>query len=184
MLDLKQDPALRRIVDENAALSLALEFVEDGGDANAVRKSVTNVLLDHETPDLSSQIIHVAMARIIDLYCSPPSIAPTTKPTDFEIIARAWLTWVYKGNTLEALRELQPITIGNNLVNGGAINFMVLQPWAFAVEALLLGALPDARRLFRRATDIGSQLGNEANVVIQWTYAATFFEQRRTSAEV
>jgi hypothetical protein len=172
MMDFKHDPALRRILAENAALFAALSFVEDGGDPANVRKKVADVLLDHEALDLQSQTIHVAMTRIVGSKVEVPSVRTESKRHAFGVIARAWITWASGGNTDEALQELQSETISGK----GAINLMALQPWAEAVASLLSNDLPEARRLFRRATEIGSQLGTEANIVIQWTYAATFFE--------
>jgi len=105
----------------------------------------------------------------------PQGSSPETRL--FEKTAQLWLTWL-QGDCLRASEILPPLRKeahqGGPLASG-AVHRRVLLIWLDAVEKLLLEDREAARRLWRRALDVGSSFGTESHPTILWAYIATFF---------
>ena len=175
MTDITKIPAVQQIVAENQALSAALSLVEGlGSDSLDVRKGVRSALPGYIISDSQSRVVRLAMKLIagVKIERGDTRISSKALKGDFEIVAKAWIAWAV------ALPQKPQSWLGElGQVKEGAIRSMTLQPWAQAVEALWENDPVEARRFFRRATEISAQLGTETNPAIQWTYAASFFGQ-------
>jgi len=124
---------------------------------------------------IEEQVIYGAQAKILGLPVIQPTFVPSKKPADrrmFEIVAKAWLMWA-AGLDPKALLH----TIPKPSEYGGAIHMMAIEPWASATEALFGQDNEEARRLFRRSVEIGTQYDTETNEVVKWAYAASFFHE-------
>ena len=171
-----ESPAIRRIVIKAKALSAALKLAEGGaGTQDAVRALVQEALTDHS--DNSSAVAHVAMSHIlgraahIDL-----QTGDTAEGLGFEVVGKAWIAWATGVGTDEAKKALVELPAPQGpQPEGGALSLMAMQPWAAAVSALFHDDFDEARRMFRRATELSSQCGTETNSAVQWTYAASYF---------
>ena len=174
-------PAVRQLIAEAEALSAALAYVEQRGNREEAVRRVEQALRGHEGSDLAAVVVRYAMERILDReHDGPPTVETSASPLErhiFETVALAWLRWTTGQDTKVAQEELRGLQEedGGFQPQGGALHLMSLRPWQFAVQALLAEDPEEARRLFRRSGELGSQCGTETNPVVQWTYAATFW---------
>ena len=178
-MDLPSSPEIDMIRAEARALTATLNCVEAGelsDDARALVRDLYEVFME---PTLAEEhIVSCAQARILGRTPTVELFTPTSEPADeaiFEVTGRAWMIWATgAGRRAEALSQLQAIPAPKgNATEGQAIHLMALHPWVLAVTALLVGNHEEALRQFRRATELGGQLGTESNHVVQWTYAAS-----------
>jgi len=172
-------PPVEQAILEANALSAALDAV-DGKASRELAVELTGRALDgYGGRDLGGSVIRYAMEHITGRpHTQRPKVKPFGKSLDkrtFEATAIAWLRWAsQESDGLDALRQSQED--GESYQpQGSALHLMALRPWHLAVRALLLGDRGEAKRLFRRSTELGSQCGTESNPVVQWTYVATFF---------
>jgi hypothetical protein len=94
-----------------------------------------------------------------------------TEEALFQTTAWAWMNWACGEDAkkpLFALSELKHHT------EDKLIHVLALSNWSNAVENLLRANLPEAKRRYRRAVDLGSQFGTDTSTAIFWTYSATF----------
>lgn len=164
----------------HTVLNTALDSLEDPRQREKalrlVRESYNRIAL---RPSPSDQLIRGAQAKILGKPLSDIKLTDDkAKGADarvFEAFAQAWLAWA-AGRDPTAY--LSPKTKEGGEY-GGAIHLMALEPWGGAIRELHEGSIDEARRLFRRSMELGGQCGTETNDAIQWTYAATFFEDHR-----
>jgi hypothetical protein len=174
-------PAVKQLIAEQDALSAVLACVEGRGDREEAKRLTEEALQGHEGGSLEAILTRYAMERIVGRSHAPlPEVELEKEPFErhlFETTALAWLLWLTRVQQLDQAQEglRQLLEDGGYQPQGGALHLMALRPWQLAVEALLTGDPQEARRLFRRATEIGSQCGTETNPAVQWTYGATFF---------
>jgi hypothetical protein len=169
---------IRRILLEADALSAALRCAEGRGCRDDVtRRQIRDLLSGHEKSDNPSMLIHSAMSHIAEMpFCATFQPGDTTEQWVFEVIARAWCAWAGDTGRAESLKALKDLPVPTGpLPEGGALHLMAMQPWAQAVHALLEADPVEARRWFRRATELSSQCGTETNSAVQWSYAASYF---------
>ena len=180
----KQDELLIELDALNAA-SLATEHKEGSDEA---RRLVMQALRTRErvTPlDIEEQVIPVAMARIVGSpVASFTDFPPATDATEWEhvvsrTVVRAWVAWV-QGIPEVASSEIARLRARQQNeehidARSGAVNLMALYLWAGAVEALARGERPESFRLWKRAIEVVTSFGADASLLVQWTFAATFF---------
>lgn len=176
-----QSPVVQQLMAEADALSAVLSCVEGGpGGRERAAQLVEDAYRGHDDRSPEGVLTLFAMERVVGFsHGDPPRTPPVERPYDrhlFEMVALAWIRWA-TGTDLDRAREdLQKLgEDGGYQPHGGALHMMALRPWQMAVEALIRGDRQEARRLFKRATELGSQCGTETNPSIQWAYAATFF---------
>lgn len=165
------------VLAETRALSLCLNVIRGKGD---MEEAVTDVWVflrkTGQPSDVSEMVIQSAMNVITGVPVREPSFTPADKPVDrhvFETISKGWIQWASQKGSSTALDAIQTLEVP--LSGPRALHMMALRPWKEAVEALLLKDLVNARRLFWRASELGSQFGTESNPSVQWTFAASFF---------
>lgn len=136
-------------------------------------------VFDQQLPsDPESWLRYVAMAKLLGREVGAPELEPSEEATSrlFIRTARAWMFWATRRPD-EAKTALNgTVCSAPSREAGGEIHMMALGAWCHGVGALLREDREEALRYFRRATEIGSQLGTETNTAIQWAYVATFFE--------
>lgn len=184
-MPLPSSPEIEAIRDESRALSAALRCI-DGPLSNEARSAIETVYADYYVTDAETRLVHMAMSKLLRIDREPDPNQPAG-PFDmsianrdqsevdqiiFEVVADAWAAWAFQSGTDEALADLRSIEVPQG--EGRALHLMALHPWLLAVTALLENDPEEARRQYRRATELGAQLGTESNPAIQWTYAATF----------
>lgn len=89
------------------------------------------------------------------------------------LLCSVWANWALGGPSEVGFSLLQEAT-RSLVTTQSTFEGMILGYWAQALGALILGDFEGARKLYQRVTLLSPQYGN-ANPVIQWTYAATFF---------
>lgn len=172
-------PAVQQIIAETNALMAVLGCVEGGGGCTDAAQLVEQALDGHGGDNLEAAVTRFAMERVVGCAHGPlPDVEPEPIPFErhlFETVALAWMRWATGTALDEARADLRSLRKDEGYQpQGGALHLMALRPWQFAVEALIRDDRQEAQRLFRRATELGSQCGTETNPVVQWTYAATF----------
>lgn len=160
---------LSRLMSESRAVVMACEAIE--GRENPLRvKQFIQGLLGDRPPTTEDQVAWYAMTRIAG-GATPP--AKLEGEGLFEATAWAWMTWVTSGPDQGAIQVLDRAT--QEAEGPSVLHHLALSNWAKAVRALHLGEMTEAKRLFRRAVDVGGQFGTESNPTVVWSYAATFF---------
>lgn len=169
--------SVETILAETRALSLCLEVIQGSGDMEDAITHVWSFLKKLSPPsDVAGMTMQSAMKVISGVPVQEPTFVPVDKPVDrhaFEVISKGWIQWASQQDSeaaLEAVRTLEVPMSGPR-----ALHMMALRPWREAVEALLRKDVVNARRLFWRASELGSQFGTESNPIVQWTFAASFF---------
>lgn len=168
------------IIAEGEALTTALGVIE-GHHCPVEARSVVATYRRKFTNrgDAESYAIDTATQKIcgqpLDNF---PQFVPSTRGTEedtlFEGLSYLWICWACQRNVeegLDRLTHLEIVTGKNSL-----LNLMALHHWKGAIFALIEEDLVEARRLYRRATQLGSEYGTPSNPTIQWTYAASFFD--------
>ena len=175
-----QTPYIEQAIAEANALSAALAFVEGRGSRDEAAKLTEKALRGHVAEGLEGVVVRHAMEHVVGrAHEALPVVKPNGKSLEgriFEATSLAWLRWI-NGEDLQSSHEaLQLLQEEGESCQpqGGALHLMALRPWQFAMRALLSGDREEAKRLFRRAVELGSQCGTESSPVVQWTYAATF----------
>ena len=180
MEQMAQSPYIEQAIAEANALSAALAFVEGQGSREEAARLTEKALHGHVTEGLEGVVVRHAMERVVGrAHGALPTTGPQGKSLErriFEATSLAWLRWTNGEDSQSSHEALQLLQEEGESCQpqGGALHLMALRPWQFAVRALLSGDREEARRLFRRATELGSQCGTESSPVVQWTYAATF----------
>ena len=74
---------------------------------------------------------------------------------------------------LDCVREL----LGQvNPNEAGAINLLSLSQWFAAMDSLLQGDIPAARKFWKRSLTIGAQFGTDSHGLISWAFVSTFLQ--------
>lgn len=174
MPDIRQSAVAQRIIAESRALRAAMAMT---GEAVQLIRDVCQEPRD----GIEGALTTWAMEKILGELRLPESFVFRKGPGRefFSYVAYAWGCWA-TGDVANARVWLK---MADRLpeASGEALHMMALNPWKSAVEALVEGNQDEAMRLYRRAMEIGSQVGTPTNTAIQWTYAASFFEHERTS---
>lgn len=177
-----QEDVLSELVALNTA-TLATEFKENADDA---RRTVCEALLNRERFEprlVEDRLIHASMAKIVgrDIDFDPEIVdeAEVWERAVTKTIVRAWIEWS-QGHPQFALLELPRLRDRQQAEErigpqGGAVNLMTLYIWCGAVDALVHGERSEAARLWKRAIAVASSFGADASLLVQWTYAASFF---------
>lgn len=171
-----QTPQVQQTIAETKALGAVLAVVLQGGATDEATALVRSVFEKHRPQDPDTWLRHFAMAHILGVSITLPALASEGDGAQrlFTRTARVWMLWA--GGQLEAARGLLTTPEPNH--EGGEIHLMALGPWCLGLDALLRSDREEARRYFRRATEVGSQLGTETNNAIQWAFGATFFPHK------
>jgi len=173
-------PAVEQLIAESEALTAVLACVEGKGNREEAERLVQQALRGHIDESPEGILTRFAMERIVGVaHGAVPEREPVDEPFErrlFETTALAWIRWA-TGTELELARGdlLQLQEVGDYQPQGGALHLMTLRPWQLAVGALLGGDTQEARRLFKRSTELGGQCGTETNPAVQWTYAASLY---------
>jgi hypothetical protein len=166
------------ILVESRALEAALAVVEGQGDPALVSSSIQTMLSlwqpDGSPGDLAKQVaVHkIAGDSLPTTTWTPTGSGPEDRKL-FEMVVHAWIAWVSGTQDLFESHVEGPPSRGDGLIHRMALGY-----WAGAVENLTRHDLVEARRLFRRAAELGGQFGTESNPVVLWTYAASFWNQK------
>ncbi len=166
-----------QIIAEGKALNAALAVVENQGDR---QKAIDLVRIYREKFTRSSNIEGATIDLALWVICgTEPLKTPTypqfiTKENDrFTQLAQVWMTWV-RGLVDDELKEVIP-RLEDHGQKGEIFNKMVLEEWMTALEALFSHNIEESRKRFRRAMRLGWEYGTPSNPIVQWTYAASFF---------
>lgn len=170
--------SVEQILEESRALAAVYAYSQGRGNMETALSQTEAVLATLDPPsDVVGHTTQAAMKFVTGHLVTPPEFEPSKKPYDrylFEATARVWILWASQTDPDKAMKELQALK-SPPAGAAGALHLMALNPWRDAVEALLRRDAAKARRLFWRASELGSQFGTESNPAVQWTYAASFF---------
>lgn len=175
------------VLNELEALNAASLATEHRENPDAARRLVTCALDARERLHplfVEECAIPAAMAKIVGRDMIPFTDFPLTEGTGWECtvtrtIIRGWLAWA-QGEPEIALIELPHLVARQHDEEHldactGAVNLMTLYIWCGAVEALARGEREKSARLWKRAMAVASSFGADASLLVQWTYAASFF---------
>jgi hypothetical protein len=177
----RENEKLGTLLLEMDALHTTLQVVDQGVDSTEA-VVLTRMAFNHDRPANSAEerLIFRAMAKILDMPVALSSKLPAKAPWErrvFESVAHAWVCWANDPNSeipLEEIPKLRSAQRGT-CKQAGAVHLLALYFWAAAVEALAKSDRAEARRLWRRAIEIGSSFGTPSNAAVLWSYAASFF---------
>lgn len=176
---------LRSMIVEMDGLEASMRVVDSGADPELARPVVEAAIADRQVSmkRLDEEVVLAAMLRIVGKPVRLPLAAARVNLWENHVtdtLALAWAGWA-AGQPEAALRELGHLH--GKMPKGGdessAMHLMSLHYWGGAIEQLARGSIPASRRLFRRALDLGAQFGTESHTLVSWTYAATFFNDKR-----
>lgn len=163
----------------HTVLITTLDSLEDSTQRPTALKLVEQWYARGKKTTVAEQVIRAAQAKILGRPILAVSVKSDAKKSVdvrvFEAFAQAWTLWAAGEDPTS---HLSPSKADDEY--GGAIHLMALEPWGEAIRELHSGSAEEARRLFRRSMELGSQCGTETNNVVQWTYAASFFDHRGT----
>lgn len=175
-------PSVSALLAEMDALSAALRAAELGEDPDDAKARVAG-MTEHRNPKTIEEfVVAGAMRRILGKLPEAPGLRPVKQPWDKqleEIVGLAWLFWARGDNdrATAILRKLSERQKKHERVaaRSGAVNVVTLTFWSKAVTHLLEGDRKLAQKFFKRAIEIGSQIGTDSHPMISWAYAATYF---------
>jgi hypothetical protein len=181
-----------KILTAANALNVAGRAVENLGDTTealvAVREAA--VLWEGVTTDTTEDFLTLqAMNHVLGNPVHRPTRPPVQKPWEdylTETLAFAWLDWAASGKTSQPLIETtsrlkaeqktrEESTAQQDRVGG--IHLMSLYYWLGALNQLGESRLPESRRLWKRALELGSTHGTASHIIVSWTYVATFLNE-------
>lgn len=167
---------LTKMLREAKALSLMLSCTTQGTSCDEALPLVRTLWEASHPASPAEWLRHSAMASVLGETVQVPALAAENDAAGqlFLRTSLAWTLWA-AGRLGDARLALKAGCEPTNR-EGAEIHLMALGPWCRGVGALLDGDHAEALRFFRRATEIGSQLGTETNEAIQWSYAATLFQ--------
>lgn len=179
----REHEKLGTLLLEMDALHTILQVVDQGVDSTEA-VVLTRMAFDHARPTDSAEerIIFRSMAKILDMPAALSSKSPAKAPWErraFETVANAWICWANDPSSEVPLEEIPKLRSAQRgtCKQAGAVHLLAIYFWAAAVEALAKSDRAEARRLWRRAIEIGSSFGTPSNAAILWSYAATFFSE-------
>lgn len=163
------------------ALAGALLVCDGRGDIEGTLRLCRTYLARLNPSTVADYVTEAALTRILGRPVGP--VEPWLNGRNWEeqvseAVGLAWLDWA-AGAPDEARRKIHALRAKrkSESFNGrtGAIHLLTLAFWS---EAILLSIDEDregARRFYKRALELGSQLGTDSHPMISWAYAATFF---------
>lgn len=159
-------------------MQAVLDAADATGDPASARALVQQVFVSWRPTDFEGRVTLCAMAKVIgeDIRPFVPS-EPVPEPWErrcFETLGRVWVFWAMNRGDVaeEMLKKLREEKGAHPLA--GALHLMALDFWGDALEKLLQGDPPEARRFWKRAIEVGGTHGTPSHPAILWTYAATF----------
>jgi len=172
---------------EHDAMQAAFAAAEGQGDPAAARALVQQVFVSWRPTDFEGKLTLCAMAKFIGEDLSPffpqRAVENPWERRCFETIGRAWAAWAMDPLNPEAAYEIRWLREeqvreaqegGDHPKTAGAIHLMALDFWAMAVGTLAQGDPVEAKRLWKRAIEIGGTHGTPSHPAVLWTYAASF----------
>lgn len=173
-----ENPEVSHLLLESRALSSALACTRTGGDPEKALELTQKASQGHQVHDVQDHVVKCAMSRILGE--APQALNLTARVKDantrmFVSVAQDWIDWVAKDSVEKNPPSRRPSEVlRKETLHGGALEELALDFWYRAVR-FLQEDLPEARRFFERASEVGSSYGIGINYSIQWTYAASFF---------
>lgn len=168
------------LVEEVDALStLDAHIGGEEVDLDSAFKFVRRAANAIEPTSVGEWLLLAAMAKILAKPIRGIDFAPVSGPADqhvFTTCATAWMRWAEGRSDLARAALDAGASEDLHLGRGGALHVMALTPFRAAIEALIRNDTTEARRLFRRSIEIGTQMGTETNPIIQWAFVASFFK--------
>ncbi len=194
MFNLSPSTEMLRIFAESRVLRDAFAYVDQGkGQPTLIREAVRASMTTSPT-GTENRLIELAKTKLVTGIISEPARACSAEQvgdfrqvrpsviqahvsarTDrqlFKAIGQAWAFWA-ASNSEDARALLEQLPQGP--FTGSALHLMALKPWREAIQNLTEGCTEIARRNFKRASEVSSQVGTETASAIQWTYVASFF---------
>lgn len=171
------------IVREVTALQEALTVVMRDGVGSGPARAMARKALAHRSPSPHlnrrlNEVITTSLRMIAgDSVPQKPLGNPSQTSAEEHLIetaSLAWLGWASGQDPGRASREVARLQ-ETPPESTGALHRATLSLWLSAIERLADEDLPEARRLWKRAIEIGSSLGTESHPAILWSYAASFF---------
>ena len=188
---------LPNIIAEMNALNAVLRALDQPQELPNALRLVRTVWTTFPTPQtVDAWVIGVAMATLLgeppkkclDPITLPPPIAEPWTMHIFEHTAFAWGAWT-QGDArvaqywIRSIRADVPDKEGPvDEARPGAVHRLALEEWANAVMALTQGQTSEAKRFFKRASEVGQSFGTESHPVILWTMAASLAAPQGRSA--
>jgi len=171
------------IVRELHALQDALRVVDGGEDPGKARAAAKRALASRprHSPPLIDQVIRCSIAKIAgETIPARPLGKPTQSSSENHLVetaSLAWTAWLTASEPGRAASESLRIQSESPTWLGqpGALHRTTNTFWLSAIERLEAQDVPEARRLWQRAIEIGASLGIESHPAILWSYAASFF---------
>lgn len=161
-----------RFLVEGKAMKSLLSVMEGRGDPEFALQLVETLHRDQPQDTPEDLLTWYAMGKILgeDLPDPPKfDLGEDNETTLFQTTAWAWMNWASGSDQNDVeLDYLKPD------MEDGVIHFLALSSWSAAVQNLLNDNWSEARRMYRRAVDVGSQFGTNTSTSILWTYGATF----------
>ena len=165
------------LLAEMTAQGAAERVVEGGGNVTEALHAIERALATSEPNGVS----RLAMQRILG---TAPLSLETASPDEsdeeaylFDTVALTWAGWLTQSEDRKRLKRNGVRLRKGPKGSTGAVTRMALLFWMEAVERLLEGDRTEARRLWCRSLEVGSNFGIEAHPTILWTYLATFWPQ-------
>jgi hypothetical protein len=179
-----------KILTAANALNVAGRAVENSGDTTealvAIREAAA--LWEDATTDTVEDFLTLqAMNHVLGKKVSKAVRPPVETPWEDHItesLTFAWLDWAARGknsqtlvNAITRLKADQKVHKEGDYdeEHRGGIHLMALYYWSSALEHLGEGNQTEAKRLWKRALEIGSTHGTASHIIVSWTYVATFF---------
>lgn len=172
----------RHFMAEADALDTALEAIENPARIREAREAL-KALPRGESGNLPEMIVRRAIAKLLGepFHEGVPTLhweGVSWEGACYEAGLLAWLSWA-DGEVDDAARRIQTVRDSQRSLEAcdgrpGAIHLLSLYLWLGAIDRLAHGDREEAKRLWRRAMDVGSQYGTESHPAIRWTYAASF----------
>lgn len=166
-----------RILAESKVLRDAFAYVDLArGHGPSIREDVRSSMVSNPA-SAEDRLVELAKTKLVTGFIPKPDVPNVTVPirTDtqlFRYLGQAWAHWA-AGNQETSRFLLHQLPQGP--FTGSALHLMALKPWREAIQGLTVGATEEARRNFRRASEVASQVGTKTASAVQWTYIASFF---------
>lgn len=178
----EEDESVQAIIAEMEALKAVFSVAFEGEEPERVKNLLMVALQLKENPmsfggRLTSYCMHICLGG------DTPEVPKSDTPPDrwvqrtFEALGTGWALWVKDGST-EVLKTINLMFEHEDNEEDGAIDTLILNFWAQAIEMLIRQNDSEAMRLFNRANEVGAQFGTSTNIPICWTYYTSFFLKR------
>lgn len=172
---------IHAILSEMEAQGAAFEAVFRAGDRSRASDLAHEALslLEGDPQSVEDHVTRFAMGVIAGTMTPEPlRVDRSEDPADwsqrtFENLALGWARWMACGDT-SVLNEID-LARSTEEDAPNEPDAMSLSLWGSAIEALVYGDREVARSFFEQATEVGAQFATNANPLVCWTFAASFF---------